>query len=50
LDADRGCFSCTLGGEDGRTLFVTANRYTAGGASDGVVYTAQVDTPRAGRP
>jgi sugar lactone lactonase YvrE len=50
VDADRGCFSCTLGGEDGRTLFVTANRYTAAGASDGVVYTAQVDTPRAGRP
>jgi sugar lactone lactonase YvrE len=50
VDADRGCFSCTLGGEDGRTLFVTANRYGAGGASDGVVFAANVDAPRAGRP
>jgi sugar lactone lactonase YvrE len=50
VDADRGCFSCTLGGEDGRTLFVVANRYTSEGASDGVVYSTQVDVPRAGRP
>ena len=38
------------GGADGRTLFVTANRYGPEGASDGVVLTARVDVPRAGRP
>jgi sugar lactone lactonase YvrE len=48
--ADRGCFSCTLGGDDGRTLFIVANRWGDGGASDGVVLTHRVDTPRAGRP
>lgn len=48
--ADRGCFSCMLGGADGRTLFVVANRYEATGASDGVVLTHRVDAPHAGRP
>ena len=47
---DRGAFSCMLGGEDGRTLFVVANRYGASGASDGVVVTQRVDVPHAGRP
>jgi sugar lactone lactonase YvrE len=37
VDADRGCFSCTLGGDDGRSLFIVANNYTGGHASDGVV-------------
>ena len=50
VDADRGCFSCTLGGEDGRTLFVTANDFSADGASDGVILTERVDVARAGRP
>ena len=45
VEADRGCFSCVLGGEDGRTLFITANRYSGTGASDGVVLTARVDVP-----
>jgi sugar lactone lactonase YvrE len=27
LEADRGCFACTLGGPDGRTLFVMAARW-----------------------
>jgi sugar lactone lactonase YvrE len=27
VTADRGCFSCALGGDDGRTLFVVANHY-----------------------
>ena len=27
VEADRGCFSCTLGGDDGRTLFIVANHY-----------------------
>lgn len=48
--ADRGCFSCMLGGDDGRTLFVVANRYDATGASDGVVLTHRVEAPHSGRP
>jgi sugar lactone lactonase YvrE len=48
--ADRGCFSCTLGGDDGRTLYVVANRYDEHGASDGVVLTRRVAVPRDGRP
>jgi sugar lactone lactonase YvrE len=50
VEADRGCFSCTLGGDDGRTLYVVANHYGPEGASDGVVLTERVDVPRAGRP
>lgn len=50
VEADRGCFSCTLGGEDGRTLYIVANRYDESGASDGVVLVEDVDVPRAGRP
>jgi sugar lactone lactonase YvrE len=50
VEADRGCFSCTLGGDDGRTLYVVANDYGPQGASDGVVLTHRVDVPRAGRP
>ncbi len=48
--ADRGCFACMLGGEDGRTLYIVANDYTDGAASDGVVLTQRVGVPRAGRP
>lgn len=50
VDADRGCFACMLGGDDGRTLYVVANHYESFGASDGVVLTQQVEVPRAGRP
>jgi sugar lactone lactonase YvrE len=50
VDADRGCFACVLGGDDGRTLYIVANRYTGSGASDGVVLTQSVAVPRAGRP
>jgi sugar lactone lactonase YvrE len=50
VEADRGCFACMLGGDDGRTLFVVANHYGPGGASDGVVLTERVDVPSAGRP
>jgi sugar lactone lactonase YvrE len=50
VTADRGCFSCMLGGEDGRTLYIVANHYSGGGASDGVVLTQRVAVPRAGRP
>jgi sugar lactone lactonase YvrE len=50
VPADRGCFACMLGGEDGRTLYIVANRWDESGASDGVVYTQRVDVPHAGRP
>ena len=50
ISVDRGCFSCLLGGDDGRTLFLVANRYGPDGASDGVVLTHRVDVAHAGRP
>jgi len=50
IEVDRGCFACMLGGDDGRTLFIVANRYGASGASDGIVVTQRVDVPHAGRP
>jgi sugar lactone lactonase YvrE len=50
VDADRGCFACMLGGDDGRTLYIVANRWSDGGAGDGVVVTQRVDVPHAGRP
>jgi sugar lactone lactonase YvrE len=50
VTADRGCFACMLGGDDGCTLHIVANHYSGGGASDGVVLTHRVAVPRAGRP
>lgn len=50
IEADRGCFACMLGGDDGRTLFIVANRYGESGASDGVVLTERVRVAHAGRP
>jgi sugar lactone lactonase YvrE len=51
VEADRGCFACMLGGVDGRTLFIVANRYDGGSrASGGVVLTHAVDVAHAGRP
>ena len=50
IGADRGCFACMLGGDDGRTLYIVANRYGGSGASDGMVLTQRVDAPHAGRP
>jgi sugar lactone lactonase YvrE len=50
VGADRGCFSCMLGGDDGQTLYVVANHYGLEGASDGVVLTQRVGVPHAGRP
>lgn len=47
VDADRGCFACTLGGEDGRSLYIVANDYsTDGNASNGVVLIQPVAVPR----
>jgi len=50
VDADRGCFACMLGGENGRSLYIVANNYTGGGASDGIVLIQSVAVPRGGRP
>jgi sugar lactone lactonase YvrE len=50
IAADRGCFGCMLGGEDGRTLYMVANRYGTAGASDGIVLTQRVAVGHAGRP
>jgi sugar lactone lactonase YvrE len=50
IEVDRGCFSCMLGGDDGRTLYIVANNFSHEGASDGVVLTQRVDVPHAGRP
>ena len=36
VGADPGCFACMLGGDDGRTLYIVANQYRGGGASDEV--------------
>ncbi|GIF66566.1 gluconolaconase [Asanoa ishikariensis] len=44
VDADRGCFSCALGGADGRTLFITANQWGEDGAGEGVVYATEVNS------
>ncbi|MGO9457381.1 MAG: SMP-30/gluconolactonase/LRE family protein [Acidimicrobiales bacterium] len=48
--SDRGCFGCMLGGGDGRTLYIVANHYTGGTASEGVVLVQPVGVPHAGRP
>jgi sugar lactone lactonase YvrE len=47
VTADRGCFACTLGGDDGHTLFIVANQYTGGRASEGIVLIQLVAVPRA---
>jgi sugar lactone lactonase YvrE len=56
IEFDRGCFACTLGGSDGRTLFVTAADWStigtalAGGARTGQVLTVEAPAPGAGWP
>ena len=51
VEADRGCFSCVLGGTDGRTLFVVANSWeglgVAGGERTGQVLTTRAPAPAA---
>lgn len=42
VEVGQPCFSCVLGGPDGRTLFVTANDYGEEGAGNGRVLTARV--------
>lgn len=53
IELDRGCFSCALGGTDGRTLFMTAARWTGPAgvgtqSPSGVVLTARAPAPGAG--
>ena len=51
VDADRGCFACMLGGDDGRTLYIVANRYATARAHPTASCSPQrVDVPHAGRP
>lgn len=47
---DLACFACMLGGDDGRTLYMVANQWEGGKASNGAVLTHRVDAPHAGRP
>jgi sugar lactone lactonase YvrE len=55
IDHDRGCFSCTLGGANGRTLFVVAQEWhgpdrMADGARTGQVLMTTAPAPAAGWP
>jgi sugar lactone lactonase YvrE len=57
VDVDRGCFACTLGGADGRTLFILAAEWRgvenvdeALAARTGQVLTVRAPVPRAGWP
>ena len=50
VGVDRGCFACMLGGDDGHDLYIVANRWSAGAASDGVVLVQPAAVPHAGRP
>lgn len=54
VEADRGCFSCVLGGPDGTTLFIVAADWRgpegmAQPARSGVVLTAQAPAPATAR-
>ncbi|MFI6446702.1 SMP-30/gluconolactonase/LRE family protein [Kitasatospora sp. NPDC050543] len=55
IELDRGCFSCALGGPDGRTLFMTAAEWNGpaaagSGTPTGQVLTATAPAPAAARP
>jgi sugar lactone lactonase YvrE len=55
IHLDRGCFACTLGGADKRTLFLVVNEWTgpastADGSRMGQVLTAEAPAPGAGWP
>lgn len=53
VTADRGCFACMLGGEDGRTLFAVAAQWggvEGVGGSTGQLLTHHAPTPHAGHP
>lgn len=54
IDTGQPCFACMLGGEDGRTLFMltaaSSDHDAAASTQTGKILTAEVDSPRAGRP
>ena len=52
---DRGCFSCALGGPQGRTLFIVATKWNGSdkmfqGERTGQVVAIDVAVPHAGHP
>jgi hypothetical protein len=49
IELDRGCFACTLGGVDGRTLFLMAAEWSGSDKPDGQL-TGQVLTVEAPAP
>src|SRR3954454_17115882 len=55
IELDRGCYACTLGGADRKTLFMTANDWRGpanmtDGARAGQVLTAEAPAPGVGWP
>jgi sugar lactone lactonase YvrE len=50
VDLDRGCFSCALGGPDGRTLFMTTAEWHGADGATGDERTGQVVSVRAPSP
>jgi sugar lactone lactonase YvrE len=55
IELDRGCFACTLGGADGKSLFLIANEWgrpesMAAGAAMGQVLTTEAPARGAGWP
>jgi sugar lactone lactonase YvrE len=55
VDADRGCFACMLGGDDGRTLFIVTSEWrgpsqVGEAQGTGQVLAVEAPAPHAGRP
>jgi sugar lactone lactonase YvrE len=55
VEADRGCFACMLGGDDGRTLFILAAEWRGpeamfDGRRTGRILAARAPAAGAGRP
>jgi sugar lactone lactonase YvrE len=55
IAADRGCFACMLGGDDGKTLFIVGQEWGGpenmqGSQQSGQVLIARAPAPRAGWP
>jgi sugar lactone lactonase YvrE len=55
VDVDRGCFACMLGGDDGRTLFITAAQWRGfehmtDGSRNGVLVATRAPAPGVGWP
>jgi len=54
IDTVMPCFACTLGGEDGKTLFMltapTSNGHEAAAEPKGKLIAVKVEVSRAGRP